>query len=427
MQITQDALLTPDFVARATGGRPGVGAGPARDLVWDSREVCPGAAFVTLPGALRHGNEFLEEALGRGATLLITDRDHPRAVRVRDPYRALIRLGRALRNRYPGPVIGVSGSAGKTTTKEAIAQGLGFSAPEGNLNTPPALARFFLHLKPQAPGAVVELGIDRPGEMDDLLALAAPQIGVLTAIAPAHLAGLGSEEIVAREKAKLLEQSETALVEYETARRWGLKGRTYGFGEGARFRGRGLKFGPEGTRFRYGALTVHLPYPGRGPALAALAALALAEVLGRPLAPVTERLAGLKLPPGRLHYRTLGPYRVLDDAYNANPASVAAGLEVLAAFPGPRLAVLGTMLELGEAAERYHEEAARAAARVAEKLLFVGPFAEAMQKAAGRGMAAADLAAAREALAELAEPGDLVYLKASRAVGLEGLLEVLGD
>ncbi len=420
-QSTQ-GKLDPAWVAAVTGGRPGPEAAPARDLRWDTRELAAGEAFVALPGARTHGNAFLAEAAAKGAAFLLTDQAHPRAVRVPDAYRALVRLGRALRDRFPNPVIGVTGSVGKTSTKEAIAQGLGFSAPEGNLNTPPALARFFLHLgRPQ--GAVVELGIDRPGEMDDLLALADPTLGVLTAVAPAHLEGLGSLEAVAREKTKLLRHAPLKLAEHELAERLGLAAETYGFSPGARFSGRDLVLLPEASEFRYQNLRVRLPYPGRGVALAALAALAVAELLGRPPAEVAERLAGLKLPPGRMEVQRRGPYRVLFDAYNANPASLAAGLEVLARQPGRKVAVIGEMKELGEKAPLYHQRAALEAARVADLVVFVGGYAELMAEVAG-GLAAQSTEEASTLLKAHLRPGDSVYLKASRALGFEKLLEV---
>ena len=416
---TTQTKLDPAWVAAVTGGRPGPQAAPAADLRWDTRALAPGDAFVALPGARTHGNAFLEEAVAKGAAFLLTDRPHPKAVVVPEAYPALIRLGRALRERFPGEVIGVTGSVGKTTTKETIAQGLGLAAPEGNLNTPPALTRFFLHLTP-GPGAVVELGIDRLGEMDDLLALANPTLGVLTAVAPAHLEGLGSLEAVAAEKAKLLAHAALKLAEHGLAERLGLEAETYGFHEAARFSGRDLTLLPEASEFRYQGLRVRLPYPGRG---VALAALAVAELLGRPVAEVAERLAELKLPFGRMELLKRGPYRVLFDAYNANPASLAAGLEALARQPGRKLAVIGEMKELGEQALAYHREAAKRTAQVADIPIFVGGYAEAMAEAAG-GHAAHDLKEAEALLKSLLRPGDTVYLKASRALGFEKLLEV---
>jgi len=425
-QTTQ--TLDPRWVAQVTDGRAGPEAAPARDLSWDTRRLSPGDAFVALPGERTHGNRFLGEAFARGAAFALTDQDHPRAVRVADPYRALVGLGRALRLRFPGAVIGVTGSVGKTSTKEAIAQGLGLPATEGNLNTPPALARFFLHLDAGAPAAVVELGIDRPGEMDDLIELAAPQVGVLTAVAPAHLEALGSLEAVAREKAKLIAASELGLAEHGAARAAGLgEVLTYGFTPEARFPGEDLRLEADAVRFRYRGLEVVVPHPGRPAALAALAAMAVAEALGRDLAEVRDRLAGLKLPAGRMERLRLRGALVINDAYNANPASVAAGLEALARIPGRRLVVLGEMLELGDESLRHHLQAARQAAEVADELFFLGRFAEEMARAAGRGRAYRELdRLARDLKAELGE-GDVLYLKASRAVALERILEELGE
>ncbi len=421
--MMHEPRIDPHWAAVHTAGVAAPAAETARDLVWDSRQVTPGAAFVALPGTRTHGNAFIEDAVARGAAFVLTDRPHPKAVRVQDPWQALLRLGRALRDRFAGPVVGVTGSVGKTTAKEALAQGLAWPAPEGNLNTPPALARFFLHLDPQAPGAVVELGIDRVGEMDELVFLARPQIGLLTAIAPAHLEALGSLEAVAREKGKLLQASTVRIASAHAARHLSLpEVRTYGFGEGT-FQGRDLHITPEGTLFRYGRYTVRLPYPGYGPAMGALAALAVGEVLGQDLEALCARLEALRLPPGRMHLVRRGGVLFIHDAYNANPASVRAGLESLERFPGRKIVVLGTMKELGPQAEAYHLEAARLVARIAQRAVFVGEYAPQMARACPGAVAVPDAEAARRALKEQARPGDVIYLKASRAVGLERVLE----
>ncbi|AEB12179.1 UDP-N-acetylmuramoyl-tripeptide--D-alanyl-D-alanine ligase [Marinithermus hydrothermalis] len=421
--MMHEPRIDPNWAAAHTAGVAAPAAEAARDLVWDSRQVTPGAAFVALPGTRTHGNAFIEDAVARGAAFVLTDRPHPKAVQVQDPWQALLRLGRALRDRFPGPVVGVTGSVGKTTTKEALAQGLAWPAPEGNLNTPPALARFFLHLPPQAPGAVVELGIDRVGEMQELVFLAQPTIGVLTAIAPAHLEALGSLEVVAREKSQLLQASRVRIASTQAARYLSLpEVRTYGFEEGT-FQGRDLTITPEGTRFRYGQRTLHLPYPGYGPALGALAALAVAEVLGQDLDQVCQHLEALRLPPGRMHLVRRGGVLFIHDAYNANPASVRAGLESLDRFPGRKIVVLGTMKELGPQAEAYHLEAARLAARVAQRAVFVGEYAPQMARLFEGALAVTDAETARQALKAQVRPGDVIYLKASRAVGLERVLE----
>lgn len=216
-----------------------------------------------------------------------------------DPWQALLRLGEALRRLFPGPVLAVGGSSGKTTTKEALAQGLGLPAPPGNLNTAPPLVRFFWHLDPQSPGAVVELGVDRQGEMAELFALAKPHLAVLTALGEEHLEAFGTLEKAVQEEAHLL-RAPTALVGEQAAPLvLGLREDllVYGFAEGT-FRGRDLELGLRESRFRYGGLHVRVPYPGLGPAYGALAALAAAEVLGLSLEEVAERLARLTLPRG---------------------------------------------------------------------------------------------------------------------------------
>ncbi|MGM8836650.1 MULTISPECIES: UDP-N-acetylmuramoyl-tripeptide--D-alanyl-D-alanine ligase [Thermus] len=417
--------VTPEWVAEATGGRLHPGGGPVRDLHWDSREVTPLSLFVALPGTRTHGRTFIPEARAKGANLVLADVPGEATVEVEDPGQGLVRLGKALRRLFPGVVVAVGGSSGKTTTKEALAQGLGFPAPFGNQNTAPPLTRFFFHLDPRAEGAVVELGVDRVGEMAELMALSEPALSVLTALGEEHLQAFGSLRGVVEEEAKLLDapQALVSLRAKEVLLAFGrYKGEpTYGFGE-ATFQGRELELLPERTRFRYRHLRVEVPYPGLGPALGALAALAVAELLGKDLEGVAERLAGLRLPPGRMERRVLGGVVFLNDAYNANPLSVKAGLAWLAAQPGRKWVVLGEMRELGALAEPLHLEVAEEAARLGLRPLYLGPYAKA--QAALGGEAAETLEEAMAWLKARVAPGDLVYLKASRAVGLERILEL---
>lgn len=414
--------LSPEWVAAALEGRVHPPVAVALDLTWDSRAVQPGTAFVALPGARVHGREFAAQALERGAAFVITDRAHPGALEVPDPALALLRLGRALRERFGGTVVAVGGSSGKTTTKEALAQGLGWPAPEGNLNNAPGLAQFLWRLDPAARGAVLELGIDRLGEMDELVGMTRPSLGLLTALGPEHLEGLGSFENVVREESRLLEGSPLRLCSLQAAE-WVATPdvETYGFGD-ADFAGYGLELGAESSRFRYAGRTVHVPYPGLGPATGALAALAVAEALGEDLEAVTERLARLQLPGGRMERLVRAGITVLNDAYNANPVSVQAGLEYLKGQPGRKWLVLGEMKELGERSREYHLEAARRAAEVSPLRIFLGAHAQAQAEAVG-GEVAYSVEDVAELLAGVQE-GDLVYLKASRSVGLDKLLDI---
>ena len=426
--VVQDVHLreiTPEWVAEATGGRLHPGGKPVFDLVWDSREATSGALFVALPGRRTHGREFAEEALARGAHLVLSDRPGRATVEVGRPEEALVRLGSRLRALFPGKVVAVGGSSGKTTTKEAIAQGLALPAPWGNQNTAPPLARFFLRLfasREEAKGAVVELGIDRIGEMAELMELSRPDLSVLTALGEEHLEAFGDLKTVIREEAGLLE-APLSLVHEEAARLLDSSKAfpTYGFQE-ATFLGKELELLPEKSRFRYQSFQVEIPYPGLGPALAGLAALAVGELLGFDLEEVSARLAGLRLPPGRMERKEFAGVVFLNDAYNANPLSVRAGLRWLSQQPGRKWAVLGEMRELGREAERLHLEVAEEALRLGLSPLFLGPFARRMAELGGAY--AESLEEATLWLKARVRPGDLVYLKASRAVGLERILEL---
>ncbi|GEM81938.1 UDP-N-acetylmuramoyl-tripeptide--D-alanyl-D-alanine ligase [Meiothermus hypogaeus] len=414
--------LQPEWVASLTGGKAHEGAAVAHDLHWDSRKVAPGVAFFALPGAKTHGREFGLQALEAGAAFVVTDLAHPGAVQVEKPERALLAIGRALRDRFGGTVLAVGGSSGKTTTKECLAQGLGWPAPEGNLNNAPGLARFFLHLE-EGEGAVVELGIDRLLEMAELTYLARPDFAVLTSLGEEHLEGLGNLENVIREESWLLQVSALRLSSIQAAEVVRLPNlKTYGIGAGD-FRAENLELGLNASRFHFEGHPVGLPYPGVGPVMGALAALAATRMLDKPLADTIERLAALRLPPGRMQRLQLGGVDFIHDAYNSNPLSFRAGMQFLQTQPGRKWLVLGRMAELGEEALKHHLEAARLAAAISPNLIFVGPFAQ-QQAAEAGGSAVETVEEAAELLARSAVPGDLVYLKASRSVGLERLLEL---
>lgn len=265
--------------------------------------------------------------------------------------------------------------------------------------------------------------MDRQGEMAELFALAKPHLAVLTALGEEHLEAFGTLEKAVQEEAHLL-RAPTALVGEQAAPLvLGLREDllVYGFAEGT-FRGRDLELGLRESRFRYGGLHVRVPYPGLGPAYGALAALAAAEVLGLSLEEVAERLARLTLPPGRMETREVGGVVFVNDAYNANPLSVKAGLRWLAAQPGRKWAVLGEMRELGRESLRLHLEVAEEAARLGLSPLYLGPHAR--HQAAFSGEAVESLEEALAWLKARVAPGDLVYLKASRAVGLERIVEL---
>lgn len=412
--------LEPGWVARVTGGELDPRAQTAHDLTWDSRQVSAETAFIALAGEQTHGERFVSEALERGAALVISEFTHPRGIKVTNSWQALADLAAALRQNYAGNLVAVTGSVGKTTTKEALAQGLGFAAPPGNQNTLPALTRFLLSAG-NYPGIALEIGIDRPGEMDLLATITRPDLGIITALGPAHLERLGSVAGVAREKEKLLSAARVKLASVQALPYLTEPGiKSYGIGAGD-FQAQNYQPGLDSAKFTYAGREVRVPYPGAGTALAAVATLASAEILGQDLKAVAERLAELKLPAGRLERREKNGVIFLNDSYNANPLSVQNGLELLAKIPGRKFAVLGEMRELGENSLYYHLEAAQQASQAAQVLIFLGPYAP-QQAAASGGIAARDIAEVREVLRQ-ALPGDTVYLKASRAVGLEKVLD----
>jgi UDP-N-acetylmuramoyl-tripeptide--D-alanyl-D-alanine ligase len=422
VQVTVARELRPEWIASLTGGTVHAGAMPATDLHWDSRKIEPGVAFFALPGAKVHGREFGLQAYQSGAPFVVTDIAHPGSVQVARPEQALLAVGRALRDGFGGVVLAVGGSSGKTTTKECLAQGLAWPAPEGNLNNAPGLVRFFFHLQ-DTPGCVVELGIDRLLEMAELSYLARPDFAVLTSLGVEHLEGLGSLENVIREESWLLQVSPVRLASTQAAELVRLPGlRTYGL-EAGDFQAKQLELGPRSSQFRFEGRPVALPYPGVGPVMGALAALAATQMLGQSLGQTIERLGALTLPSGRMQRLRLGAVDFINDAYNSNPLSFRAGIEYLKTQPGRKWLVLGRMAELGQEALRHHLEAASLAATVSPHLVFIGPFAQ-QQTALAGGTAVETIEAAVELLTSAVEPGDLVYLKASRSVGLERLLEL---
>ncbi|ADI14721.1 UDP-N-acetylmuramoyl-tripeptide--D-alanyl-D-alanine ligase [Truepera radiovictrix] len=414
----------------------------ARGVAFHSARVRPGDAFFALPGASSHGLRYADAALQAGAAFIVSDRPHPRGLTVPDPARLLLQLGRVARAALQGPVIGVTGSAGKTSTRALLAAALGAHATRGNFNTPLALAQTLVEAwLEDRTGAhdrlVLELGIDHTGEMDELVELTRPTLGVVTLIAPAHLDGLGSVEGVAREKFKLLTGVRHAWVSAQAypfltpAQRAALQGRltVYGLdgretptgGEAKRVTGHFASAAGGGALH---ALGLRVPLALPSPALAenALCALAVAAHLGVDPAAAAARLQGAVLEPGRLQRHQLGALTLLDDAYNSNPASVRAALTALAALPRPHTAVLGDMLELGAASAELHRALAEDTAAL-DAVVAVGPAMRALAEADPRAvyLEAFDL----EALLALVPERGTLLVKGSRGVRLERLTEAL--
>lgn len=382
----------------------------ARRLTWDSREASPDVAFVALPGERMHGNAFVEQALAAGAPFVLTDLDVPRAVRVEDARAALFDWARAERARAP-LVVGVTGSAGKTTAKSYVAAALdALFMPV--FNTMPAIACFLIESGGSGRPLVVEMGIDRVGEMAELVDLVHPDVGVITTIGPAHLEQLGSIEGIAREKGVILRGVEGQPVR-------GLVGSqasafypgvdSYGFGD-VTFAGENLQVTPQGASFSFGGVAVALPLASTVQAEAAVLGLLLAREAGLDLALAAERLARVSVPGGRYRVHR-GRFTVIDDAYNASPVAVRAALDALSGWEGRRISVLGRMLELGPTEQQLHAEVGAYARERADLSFGVGAFAAELGERAFATVP--ELVGAL--LADIRD-GDVVLVKASRGI-----------
>ncbi|MEW6421890.1 MAG: UDP-N-acetylmuramoyl-tripeptide--D-alanyl-D-alanine ligase [Deinococcota bacterium] len=386
-------------------------ARPAARLTWDSRQASPEVAFVALPGEKMHGNRFVEAALAAGAPFVLTDLDVPRAVRVpsqegHGAREALFAWARAERAKNP-LVVGITGSVGKTTAKSYAAAALDAHFMPV-YNTMPAIACFLIEFGGSGAPLVVEMGIDRVGEMAELVDLVRPDVGVVTAIGAAHLEQLGSVEGVAREKGVIL-QGRRGLVS-EQAAPWFPRMPTYGFGKGVTYAGEALTVTPEGAQFTFRGVPVTLPLASRVQAEAAVLGLALALEAGVPLPEAARRLPAVQVPGGRYQIHP-GRFTVIDDAYNASPLAVKAALDALAAFGGRRISVLGRMLELGATERELHEQIGAYARQKADLTYGVGAFAAELGERAYRTVPEL----LEDLLAEVRD-GDVVLVKASRGI-----------
>ena len=416
----------------------------------DTRTLEPGDLFVPLPGSHADGHVFLDEAFRRGAAAALCSRERYEGMHgaepgalivVDDVTAALQRIARHHRERWHGLMLCVTGSAGKTTTKDLVAAALGTAGPtlktEGNLNNHWGVPLTLLKLRPEHRAAVVELAMNQPGEIAALAALALPGMAVITNAGSAHLEGLGSLEAIAREKASLalaLGPNQVAFAGADSPRLIAALGAAkcrivrYGLAESAEVRPRRVEpLGPEGSRFDVdGFPTVHLRLIGAHQISNALAALAVAGELKLDPAQVVGAIEAYRPGRGRMQIQHARGATLLVDSYNANPDSTRAALETLAAWPagGRRIALLGDMLELGANAAALHRETG-AAVRNAE-LWVVGDHAgDYAAGAATHGISARrfdDIAAARAALAEALAPDVTVLLKASRGAALERAL-----
>jgi UDP-N-acetylmuramoyl-tripeptide--D-alanyl-D-alanine ligase len=372
-------------------------------------------------------------------------------VHVPDTAQALAALARSVRRAHALPVVAVTGSVGKTTTKDMAAELLSALGPvlktEGNLNNQYGLPLTLLRLAPEHRAAVVELGMSAAGEIRALTRITEPDVAVITRVAPVHLEFFDSLDAVAAAKAEILEglrPGGAAVLNGDDERvariGRGFAGRVVWFGRNRRYdvsaeRWRGTGFGMRfDLRIAGRAHDVALPLPGPHFAFNFLAAAAVAHVLGVPAERIAEAAGQLRPARRRGELRRLGQgVNLLDDSYNSSPAALEAAVVALGLVPGlRRLAVVGDMLELGPSGPELHREAGRALAGRVDLVAAIGPLSKQIVEGAleaGLPQKALvhfdDTAAATPAVASLVTPGDAVLVKASRGMRLDEIVDAL--
>lgn len=449
-------LWTSDEIAAATGGTAS-GDFSVSGVTFDSREVIGGELFIALRGESTDGHRFVDQARSRGAAgYLVSEPVEGAHVLVADTTAALEALGRASRGRSSATVIGVTGSVGKTSVKEALKLSFDRLAPErthasvksynNHTGVPLSLAR----MPADSRFGVFEMGMNHPGELAALTQMVRPHVAVVTWVASAHREFFETEEMIADAKGEIfqgLEPGGTAIVPFDSIHRDRLLGHarphaanilTFGEGEGADVRALRFSLLPDCTTVTADVagdiLTYKIGMAGRHWLNNSLAVLAAVKASGGDLGLAGLALAGLTGLPGRGRRlrvnREGGQAIVIDESYNANPASMAAALAVLGEVPplgaGRRLAVLGSMKELGELSAEFHAGLAPAVeAAGVTHLVLVGQEIEPLAGALQRRMKVehvADADAAIRAVERALRVDDVLLVKGSNSVGLGRLV-----
>jgi UDP-N-acetylmuramoyl-tripeptide--D-alanyl-D-alanine ligase len=448
--------FTLDDVAAAAGA-PAEGAAALSGVAVDSRQVRPGDLFVAIRGARVDGHDYAREAAARGAGALLGERrpaDLPRefpAVIAPRPVEALLQLGAATKRKAGFRLAAITGSAGKTTTKDftaaILARRFAVEKTPGNQNSQIGFPMSVMNL-PRTPAWMVgEMGLSEPGNLSKLSRAFEPEVAAILLVAAAHLQFFASVDAIADGKAEILEglkpggtfvaNADDPRVAAIAARH---RGRVVRFGRGAGADVTAREVVPEadGSRFLLatpeGEARVHLPVAGAHQVSNFLAAAAIGFAVGVPPAECAAASAQLRPAAHRGEILRHASGAVLfDDSYNANPSSMRAALEALFALPARRrIAVLGDMLELGAEEDRWHRETGAAVAGRADLLVCVGPRARILGEgaiAAGLPEAAVRWVASPEEaagfLAPVLAPGDAALFKASRGIGLERAVAAL--
>ena len=425
----------------------------------DTRRILEGNLFVAISGERYDGHDFVPDAVRSGARAsLVTadwhdgrpDRDSPDGARIVVPevLPALQAFAGWHRSRFDLPVIAVTGSNGKTTTKNMIASVLSeryrvFKTP-GNLNSQLGVSEALFSLEKDHGAAVLELGMNRAGELSRLARMTRPSVGVITNVGLAHIEFFESIEGIARAKGEILDHlpedgnavlnADDPLVMKQAGRS---RARVITFGRGAGSDVRLVRTTTElsGSAFAMSDGAVfRTNLTGEHQVMNAVAAVAVGRLFGIDDVSIARALQCVGPTPMRMEYRKMGAVHLIDDTYNANPSSMKAALDALAATDGRKLVVLGDMLELGETGRAAHREIGKHAAGVAERIVTVGDLARDIAEAAvDEGMPASRIVAcssndeaAAAALAEIRD-GDVILVKGSRGMRMETIVESMAE
>jgi UDP-N-acetylmuramoyl-tripeptide--D-alanyl-D-alanine ligase len=415
----------------------------------DSRTLVPGDLFFALRGETFDGHEFVPRVLSGGAAAAVVDREAQgdRLIRVNDTVAALQSLAAWARDNWGGKVVGVTGSAGKTTTKDIVSAMLEtqmtVGRTTGNLNNHIGLPLSILRIPDEARAAVLELGMNHAGEIRDLARIAKPDIAVVTNVGYAHIEAFDGIEGIAAAKGELVESLPAGGVavlnaDDERVRSMASKhsGRTilYGMSEDAEVRATAVELLSAGARFRSGGVLFETAFAGRHGIRNILSGLAVAGVFGIP--PAVLRDVVRTLAPGKMRGERFerGGITVINDCYNSNPDAVRAMLDVLRDIPARRhIAVLGEMLELGRWAEPLHRDVGSYAVRCGiDVLVGIRGVARSLIEAATEAGLAKNAAyffedptQAGDRLRSIVQPGDAILFKGSRGTRVEKALEKL--
>ena len=460
------AQFSFEQAAQATGGEwlQAPPHGMVSGVHTDTRQLSAGVLFVALRGANFDGHDFLHQARQLGAAGAVVDNadnapaDFPLLV-VGDTLHALGALAKAHRARFEIPVIGVTGSYGKTTTRALInaaiaSKGAVLSSP-GNFNNEIGVPLTLLQLDETHRAAVIEMAMRGAGQIEYLADIARPTHAVITNIGPQHIELLGSEANIAAAKAEILKflppggvailPADDEYLDFFTDQ-VGCRVVRFGLNPSAEYHGGEAKTGADGnvsfaltTNAHLKTLAVQLPFPGVHNVANALAALAVADLLDVPLETAAQNLAGAHVPGARMRVFQSGAQTIIDDSYNAGPTSMRAALQTLLDFPGGgrRIAILGAMKELGDITEAEHQKIGDFAGTLCDVLIGVGgetrPLLNAALESARQienEISVSYCETAEEAAARLAEwlqDGDVVLVKGSRSVGLETVVNALAS